>query len=175
MRRPGAIIFDRDGVLNHDFGYVCRPDQFQWMPDAKAAVKAVNDAGLFAFVATNQSGVARGYYGEADVEALHRWMNLELAALGARIDAFAFCPHHIDGVVEAFRRDCASRKPGPGMILRLLRGGKVDLDRAAMVGDKASDLEAAQAAGIKGVLFSGGSLLTALRPVIDHLASGAAA
>ena len=84
----GAAFFDRDGVLNLDTGYVHRPVDFQWTPGAMAAIAAANAAGLAVVVVTNQSGVARGYYGEADVEALHAWMNGELARSGARIDRF---------------------------------------------------------------------------------------
>jgi D-glycero-D-manno-heptose 1,7-bisphosphate phosphatase len=166
----GAVIFDRDGVLNKDVGYAHRPDQIEWVEGAIAAVKAVNDAGLFAFVATNQSGVARGYYTEADVEALHAWMNAELAKHGARIDAFAYCPHHAEATVDGYRRDCDFRKPGPGMILSLLRRFPIDPARAVMIGDNASDMAAAEAAGIVGVRFGGGSVLVALATYIPNLA-----
>ena len=166
----GAVIFDRDGVLNRDVGYAFRPEQIAWVEGAMAAVKAVNDAGLYAFVATNQSGVARGYYTEADVEALHVWMNGELAQHGAHIDAFAFCPHHEAGTVAGYDRACDFRKPGPGMILSLLRRFPVDPARALMIGDSPSDVAAAKAAGIAGVLFTGGSLADALAPHLPRLA-----
>jgi D-glycero-D-manno-heptose 1,7-bisphosphate phosphatase len=165
----GAVIFDRDGVLNKDVGYAYRPDQIEWVEGAMEAVKAVNDAGLFAFVATNQSGVARGYYTEADVEALHAWMNAELAKHGAHMDAFVFCPHHEAGTVTPYARACSSRKPGPGMILSLLKRFPVDPARTAMLGDKLTDVQAAQAAGIEGVLFEGGSLLATAHPLIARL------
>ena len=132
------MIFDRDGVLNKDVGYAYRPDQIEWTEGAIQAVRTVNDAGLFAFVATNQSGVARGYYTEADVETLHAWMNAELVKHGARIDAFAFCPHHEDGTVERYAQACDCRKPGPGMILSLLRRFPVDPARTVMIGDNAA-------------------------------------
>lgn len=163
------MIFDRDGVLNEDVAYASRPDQIRWIDGAMEAVKAVNDAGLYAFVATNQSGVARGYYGEADVVALHDWMNAELAKAGAHIDAFVYSPYHPDGTVEAYRRATDCRKPGPGMILRLLEQFPVDPARTLMVGDKESDMEAAKAAGIEGFLFKGGSLLMAIRPALAQL------
>lgn len=168
--RRGAVIFDRDGVLNEDVGYAHRPDQIRWVEGAMAAVKAVNDAGLFAFVATNQSGVARGYYGEAEVVALHDWMNAQLALAGARIDAFVFSPFHPEGTVEAYRREAPKcRKPAPGMILDLLAAYPVDPARTVMIGDNMSDMQAAQAAGIEGVLFRGGSVLDALRPALERI------
>ena len=165
----GAVIFDRDGVLNEDVGYAYRPDQIAWVEGAIAAVKAVNDAGLYAFVATNQSGVARGYYAEADVQALHAWMNAELAKHGAHIDAFVYCPHHEGGTVEGYGRDCDWRKPGPGMILSLLRRFPVDPARTVMIGDNASDMAAAEAAGIVGLRFRGGSVLGALELYLGGL------
>jgi D-glycero-D-manno-heptose 1,7-bisphosphate phosphatase len=165
----GAVIFDRDGVLNKDVGYAYRPDQIEWVEGAIAAVKAVNDAGLYAFVATNQSGVARGLYTEADVQALHAWMNAELAKHGAHIDAFAYCPHHVDGTVAGYGVECNFRKPGPGMILSLLRRFPVDPARAVMIGDNESDVAAAEAAGIVGVRFRGGSLVEALADCLPAL------
>ena len=169
-QRRGAVIFDRDGVLNEEVGYAYRPSQIRWVEGAMAAVKAVNAAGLFAFVATNQSGVARGYYCESDVVALHDWMNAELGReAGAHIDAFVYCPFHPEAKIEAYRRDASCRKPQPGMILELLDRFPVDPQRTLMIGDKDSDLAAARAAGVKGLLFEGGSVLAALAPVLPRL------
>lgn len=166
----GAVIFDRDGVLNEDTEYPYRPDQIIWTPTAKAAVKAVNDAGLYAFVATNQSGVARGFYTEQHVLDLHRWMNGELIAAGAHIDAFDYSPFHPDGSVEAYRRDSDCRKPGPGMLNRLLESHGIDRCRTVMVGDRPGDVAAGVAAGVEGLLFEGGDLAAFLAPVIARLA-----
>ena len=157
LRRP-AVFFDRDGVLNHDSGYTFEAGKLQWIEGAREAVKAVNDAGWFAFVVTNQSGVARGFYEESHVHALHRWMADEMAAIGAHIDAFEYCPDHPDGTVERYRRVSDRRKPGPGMITDLLRRFPVRADKSILIGDKPSDLEAARAAGLQGRLFSGGNL-----------------
>lgn len=165
--RRGAVIFDRDGVLNEDVAYAHRPDQIRWVKGAMAAVKAVNAAGLFAFVATNQSGVARGLYSEADVMAVHDWMTGELARFGAHIDAFVYCPYHPDGVIEAYRRTSPCRKPEPGMILDLLARFPVDPASVLMIGDQPSDLAAAHAAGVEGRLFVGGSLLDTVTPWLD--------
>jgi D-glycero-D-manno-heptose 1,7-bisphosphate phosphatase len=164
------VIFDRDGVLNEDVAYAYRPDQIRWVEGAMAAVSAVNEAGLYAFVATNQSGVARGYYTEADVVALHDWMNAELGRLaGAHIDAFVYSPFHPEGALEAYRRDSACRKPKPGMILELLARFPVDPARTVMIGDNHTDVAAALAAGVEGFLFEGGSVLAALAPVLPRL------
>jgi D-glycero-D-manno-heptose 1,7-bisphosphate phosphatase len=165
----GAVIFDRDGVLNRDVGYPHRPDQIEWTPMAVEAVRAVNAAGLHALVATNQAGVARGFFPEEAVSALHDWMSQALARQGARIDGFAYCPHHEAAPLAAYRRACPCRKPGPGMILALIRRFDLDPARTVMIGDKPSDLEAAAAAGILGAPYAGGSLLETVEPLIDRL------
>jgi D-glycero-D-manno-heptose 1,7-bisphosphate phosphatase len=157
LRRP-AVFFDRDGVLNHDSGYTFEPSKLQWIDGAREAVKAVNDAGYFAFVVTNQSGVARGLYEESHVQALHRWMADEMAAIGAHVDAFEYCPDHPDGTVERYRRVSERRKPAPGMITDLLGRFPVNAADSILIGDKEGDLEAARSAGLKGHLFSGGDL-----------------
>lgn len=132
------------------------------------AVKAVNDAGYLAFVVTNQSGIARGFYEEQHVRNLHEWMSRELAIGGARIDAFEFCPHHPDGLIERYRTLCSCRKPQPGMIRALLGRYPVDVDASFMIGDKQSDLAAAQAAGIAAYLFDGSNLHTFIAPLLTE-------
>jgi D-glycero-D-manno-heptose 1,7-bisphosphate phosphatase len=169
VTRRGAVIFDRDGVLNQDIGYCHTPERFAWIEGAPEAVRAVNQAGLFAFVATNQSGVGRGYYPERDVLALHDFMQAELKARGAWIDAIVYAPHHPEAVDAAYRAGAELRKPEPGMILDLLSRFPVDPARTVMIGDKDSDMQAAAAAGIEGVKFGGGSLLTVVEPVIARL------
>lgn len=156
--RP-ALFLDRDGVLNEDRGYVAHWDHFRWIPGAKAAVAAFNRAGWLVIVVTNQSGVGRGYYTEAEMHALHRRMSEELARDGARIDAFYFAPHHPEAASEAYRHpDPPDRKPNPGMILRAMSDWPIDRDRSVLVGDKRSDMEAAARAGVRGLLFTGGDL-----------------
>jgi D,D-heptose 1,7-bisphosphate phosphatase len=156
--RRAAVFFDRDGVLNHDPGYIFEASKLKWIDGAREAVKAVNDAGHFAFVVTNQSGIARGLYEESHVQVLHRWMADEMAAVGAHIDAFEYCPDHADGTIERYRRASERRKPAPGMIKDLLSRFPVRADLSILIGDKVTDLEAAAAAGLQGYLFSGGNL-----------------
>ncbi len=155
--RP-AVFFDRDGVINADHGYVGERSRFELLPGAAAGVRAASEAGALAFLVTNQSGVARGYYAEEAVEDLHRHMAVELAREGARFDDIRYCPHLPDAAVAAYRLDCPCRKPKPGMILDLLGRWPVDRARSVMIGDKPSDMEAARAAGIRGVLYAGGAL-----------------
>ncbi|WOH48823.1 HAD-IIIA family hydrolase [Bradyrhizobium sp. sBnM-33] len=166
MKRP-AVFFDRDGVLNEDHGYVYEISKLKWIAGAREAVKAANDAGYLVFVITNQSGVARGLYEEHHVQALHEWMAGDLARIGAYIDAFEYCPYHPNAVIERYRKVSHRRKPAPGMITDLLERFPVDISRSILVGDKPTDLEAARAVGIRGLLFSGGDLAKLVRSVID--------
>jgi D-glycero-D-manno-heptose 1,7-bisphosphate phosphatase len=157
--KRGAVFLDRDGVLNEDLGYVHRPADLRWIDGAREAVARINRAGLLAIVVTNQSGVARGFYSEEDVRALHAHMAAELAAVGACVDAFYYCPYHEDGVVPRYvAPDHPDRKPNPGMLLRAIADLDVDPARSLVIGDRASDLEAARRAGVRGALFAGGSL-----------------
>ncbi len=158
VARPG-VIFDRDGVLNVDRGYVHRLEDLAWIPGAAPAIARLNRLGLPVLVATNQSGVARGLYSEADVDAFHAGMQAQLADAGAHIDQFYSCPFHADAVIDAFRHpDHPDRKPNPGMILRGMAQWRLDPARTLVIGDKASDIEAAARARAVGVLYPGGDL-----------------
>ncbi len=151
--RP-SVFLDRDGVLNEDRGYVYRSAQIDWISGAKEAVKYFNDAGYYVFVVSNQAGVARGFYAAAHVNLLHDWMQQELRAVGAHVDAFYFCPHHPE-----FNIPCDCRKPEPGMIFEAMREWPVVKTQSFLIGDKDGDVLAAKNAGIDGYLFSGENLL----------------
>lgn len=156
-RRPAAFL-DRDGVLNDDLGYVGTVERFHWLPGAIEAVKRLNETGFYVFVVTNQAGVARGHYTEADIGTLHDHMQDDLRRAGAHIDDFRYCPHHPDGTTLGYSEISDWRKPGPGMILDLTQHWPIDLDASFIIGDKDSDLEAGRAAGIDAYLCGKGGL-----------------
>ncbi len=165
--RP-AVFFDRDGVLNEDDGgYTHRVEDLVWTPGAREAVRLANEAGWATVVVTNQSGVGRGYYEEADVDAFHARMQADLAEIGARMDGFYACFHHPEAADEGWRHpDHPDRKPNPGMLLRAARELELDLSRSVLIGDRESDLEAARRAGARGVLYRGGDLAALVRAEI---------
>ena len=159
-----AVFFDRDGVLNLDHGYVCEPERLDWMPGAREAVAALNVADVRVLVVTNQSGVARGYFTEEQVDRFHAALQAGLAEIGGRVDAFYVAPHHEAATVERYRHpDHPDRKPNPGMVLRGLADWSLRPEETILVGDKASDIEAARRAGVEGLMFPGGDLLAFLR------------
>jgi D-glycero-D-manno-heptose 1,7-bisphosphate phosphatase len=155
--RP-ALFLDRDGVINVDRNYVYRSEDFEWIEGAVETIRAFNTRGWWVFVVTNQSGIARGLYTEEQMEALHVWLNGELASRGARIDRIYHCPFHEDGTIERYRKDSYDRKPRPGMLIRAMTDFPVVKEQSFLIGDKPADLEAAKAAGIRGFLFTGGNL-----------------
>jgi D-glycero-D-manno-heptose 1,7-bisphosphate phosphatase len=142
LRRP-ALFLDRDGVLNHDDHYVGSFDRLRWMDGAAEAVRAANTVGAYVFVVTNQAGVAKGHYSEADVKELHRWMADDLRTHGAYVDDWRYCPYHEEATVAAYRRSHPWRKPEPGMLIDLMAHWPVDSALSLMVGDQLSDMAAA--------------------------------
>jgi D-glycero-D-manno-heptose 1,7-bisphosphate phosphatase len=166
--RPAAFL-DRDGVLNEDIGYAHRPEQIRWIPGAMEAVKLLNQRGFHIFVVTNQAGISRGLYTERHVDTLHAWMNGELQKHGAIIDDFRFSPFHPDFDDGRFSHLSHWRKPEPGMLVDLMRVWPVQTDISFMIGDRDSDVQAAQAAGIRGFLFETENLHDRVAEILSGL------
>ena len=145
MKTQSAVFLDRDGTLNEDRGYVTSVRQFVLFPGVCEAIARLNQLQLPVIVVTNQSAIARGLMTEEDLTEIHQAFTQSLRQAGAHVDRFYFCPHHPQA-------GCECRKPKPGMIHQAVREFGLDVSRCCLIGDKQSDLEAAQAAGVKGVL-----------------------
>lgn len=150
-----AVFLDRDGTVNQEKDYLYRVEDFEFVPGTPEAIKLLNDAGFLVVVVTNQSGVARGYYSEEDVDLLHRHIDRELAASGARVDAWFYCPHHPAGR-GSYALPCRCRKPLPGMLHDAASRLGIDLESSVMIGDKLADINAAIAAGCRPILVRSG-------------------
>ena len=151
MRR--GVFLDRDGTINVDRGYTYSRDGLEFQPGAVEGLRLLREAGFTLVVITNQSGVARGLYSEADVHAFHDEMNRRLSCRDARIDRFYYCPHHLEAVVPRYRIRCACRKPGNALFLQAINDLDVDPLASYAIGDKVSDLIPAVELGATGVLL----------------------
>ena len=149
--RP-AVFIDRDGTLTDEVGYVNHPARLRLLPRSAEAVRRLNAAGVAAVVATNQAGLARGYFSKDVLEAVHERLVDLLAREGARLDGLYVCPHHPTEGEPPFRADCDCRKPRPGLLLRAAADLDLDLGASVVVGDKPSDLAVARPVGARGVL-----------------------
>jgi histidinol-phosphate phosphatase family protein len=144
-----AVFLDRDGTLIEDPGYLSDPGAVALRPGAAEAVGWLNEAGIPVIVVTNQSGIGRGYYTEADFRAVQAEVERQLAVHGASLDAVYFCPH--DPEVES----CDCRKPGTELFERAARDFGISLDRCLYIGDRIRDLIPGQALGGEAILVAG--------------------
>ena len=146
--KKAALFLDRDGVINIDHGYVFRPIDFHFIEGIFELVAVANRLGYLVVVVTNQAGIGRGYYSEADFHTLTDWMREQFARQGAQIDAVYFSPNHPEHGIGNYRHESVFRKPGPGMFFQAAEELGIDLSSSIMVGDKLSDMLAAEAAGV---------------------------
>jgi D-glycero-D-manno-heptose 1,7-bisphosphate phosphatase len=150
-----AVFLDRDNTLIHNDGDLGDPAQVEIIQGVPSAIASLRGLGYRIIVVTNQGGVARGKYGEEDVEAVHQRINeLIQTNSGSRIDRFYYCPYHPDGVVDKYKREHPWRKPSPGMLLQAARDMDIDLSKSWMIGDQMRDVEAGRAAGVRTVLLT---------------------
>jgi len=146
------VFIDRDGCLTEEVGYVNHVSRIRVLPRAPAAIRALNAAGVPAVMITNQSGIAKGYFGEDVLQAVNAEMVRQLAEQQARLDGLYVCTHHPDAGAPPYRADCDCRKPRPGLLRRAAADLGLDLPASVVVGDKISDVAAARAVGAAGVL-----------------------
>ncbi|MFN2489999.1 MAG: D-glycero-alpha-D-manno-heptose-1,7-bisphosphate 7-phosphatase [Actinomycetota bacterium] len=156
MRRR-AVFVDKDGTLVPDLPYNIDPDRITLMDGAPEALYALQAAGFLVIVVSNQSGVARGLFTEADLQPVERRLRALLARHGVRLDDFVYCPHHPLGVVEGYALSCSCRKPQPGLIRRAGFRHGIDPARSWMIGDILDDVEAGARAGCRTVLVDAGN------------------
>ncbi len=166
MAGKKLCLLDRDGVLNVDKEYLHKAEDVEWIPGSLEAIAWLKQQGIHVIVVTNQSGVARGYFTEDAVKKLHAWMETKVKKSGGKIEAFYYCPHLPGAAVKQYDVECECRKPKPGMILQALKDLNVPPRNAFLIGDSSRDIEAAEAAGIRGYLYTGGSLLEFVKSVV---------
>jgi D-glycero-D-manno-heptose 1,7-bisphosphate phosphatase len=151
-----AVFIDRDGTISEEIGYVNHPGRYRVFPYAGEAVRLLNEAGWLSILVTNQAGVARGYFTEEMIGAVHGVLEAELARAPAHLDAIYYCAHHPSMGQPPYRFDCDCRKPRPGLILRAAQDFDLDLAASWMIGDRYSDIELAHNAGVRSAFVLSG-------------------
>lgn len=147
-----AVFLDRDGTLNEECNYLHRPEDWRWLPGVVDGLVKLHQAEYLLVVITNQAGIARGYYTEEQMHALHTWVNVQLRQHGVSISGFYFCPHH----PEFTPGGCTCRKPSPLLLKKAAAELNIDLGKSWMVGDKLLDIQAGNAAGCRSILVRTG-------------------
>ena len=147
-----AVFLDRDDTLIRDTGYMYKPEEFAWKEGAEDSLKLFSALGLPVFIITNQGGIARGFFTEAQMHIFHDKLLAETKMIGGHITDIAFCPHHPLAVTDELRTPCSCRKPEPGMLFSLAEKWQLNLGKCLVIGDKTSDIEAGQAAGCASYL-----------------------
>ena len=153
--RRRALLLDRDGVINHDHGYVSTIERVAFCDGIFELARRAVDYGYLIAIITNQSGIARGYYTESQFHRLSTWMTGVFAGHGVKLAGIFHCPYLPGATLPDYDRDSFWRKPHPGMILEAARRLDLDLPRSLFVGDQPGDMAAAAAAGVGGRVLIG--------------------
>jgi len=170
-----ALFLDRDGVVNREVGYLSRPEQVEFLPGIFELCRAAQATGHKLIIITNQAGIARQFYSEADFHALMQWMTEQFARAQIRLDGYYFCPHHPQHGVGPYRIECPDRKPQPGMLLRAAREHGIDLPRSLLIGDRCSDIQAGAAAGVGRLILLQGTEMDACGLAANYIVVSALA
>jgi D-glycero-D-manno-heptose 1,7-bisphosphate phosphatase len=152
-----ALFLDRDGVINEEIGYLHKAEDVRWVSGIFELCRVATDLGYKLIVVTNQAGIGRGLYTQAQFDVLTEWMRTEFAARAAPLAAVYSCPYHPTHGIGDYQREHEDRKPSPGMLRRAAREHGLDLARSIMVGDRCSDIGAANAAGLKQAFLISGT------------------
>jgi D-glycero-D-manno-heptose 1,7-bisphosphate phosphatase len=152
-----ALFLDRDGVVNEEVGYLHRVDEVRFVDGIFSLCRTAMRLGYRLIVVTNQAGIARGFYSEEDFHALMEWMRVALRAEGVELDAVYYCPFHPEHGVGRYKCEHEDRKPGTGMLRKGAVEFGVSLGESVMVGDRCSDVGAANAAGLRQAFLISGT------------------
>ena len=157
-----AVFLDRDGVLNHEMGdYIRRIEDFEVL-DNFDALKTLQDKGYLLIVATNQGGLAKGWYSEEELAKMHTKLKAVYHEHGVELTDIFYCPHHPD-----FTGDCDCRKPKPGLLLQGIEKYNIDPAQSYFIGDRDRDVIAGTAAGVKGILIDSDQPISSVLRLID--------
>jgi len=148
-----ALFLDRDGVINHDPGYVYEVQKLKLIDGIIEVIIEANLKNYLVIVITNQAGIAKKKFTLHDMENFHKNLILKCYEKGAIIDDIIFCPHHPNGIIPEYKKDCMCRKPNPGMILNAAKRFNIDLVNSILIGDKKTDIDAGHSAGIKNLFL----------------------
>lgn len=164
-----CVFLDRDGVINKDLGYVSSISQIQLNESIGESIRLLNKNGFIVIVVTNQSGVARGYYGENTVWEINQYIMNLLAEEDAHIQEFYVCPHLEQGIVKKYAVACDCRKPKPGMLLAAKKKYEIDFGHSYLIGDSHTDIQAGNNAGLKYsfLIKTDGDVLQAVEKILS--------
>ncbi len=152
-----ALFLDRDGTLVHPRRYPSRPEQLHLYDGIGPELRLLQKAGFRLVIITNQAGIARGFFTEADLQRMHEYLSSQLEQLGVWLDAVYYCPHHPAGVIPELAVRCDCRKPQPGMLLRAAKDLDLDLQSSWFIGDILDDVEAGNRIGCRTILVDLGT------------------
>lgn len=156
MKEKFGVFLDRDGTVTEEVGYLTDSKRLKLIPGSAEAIALLNKYGVPVILATNQAGVARGYFNESLVIECNEKLKKMLETLGAKLDAIYYCPHHPESGSPPYRKDCDCRKPKPGMLLKGAEKFGLNLAKSYVIGDKATDLEVAENVSAKPILVKTG-------------------
>ena len=170
-----AVFLDRDGTIIEDVGYLGECSKVRFLPRVSEAIKLLNERGFKVIIVTNQAGVARGYFTEETLKEINGYIQSFLSKQGALIDRIYYCPHHVEGIIDEYSKECHWRKPNPGMLEEAASEFEIDLGESFIIGDKMTDIEAGCRAGCRTILLADGNHPDNRKEVTavpDHTVSG---